>query len=115
MTTFDIDTDEVRRHATAIDAYGDEIEKAADAARYLTMSTDGYGVYGQPVALMLQGLQGVEAGALTALGVSLHSAGDKLRFAAGVIDQVDAGFGKSIDTLRDEITDFLDGISGGQK
>ncbi len=96
MTDMELSTD-LTAHAHQVDAIGDGIAQAIDAANQVSMPTDAYGILCQPFRMMLDPVEqfGIQA---------LQQASQAMTAVSGSVRQAAAGFHEqdqaAADTLR---------------
>lgn len=94
---FSVATDSLRIHATTVGQCGNRVAYAAEAAQYLSFLDDGYGLFGKPLAMMLQVLQATHTTALGAAASTLDETVAKLGTCADRFDEVDNQRVKDLD------------------
>jgi excreted virulence factor EspC (type VII ESX diderm) len=78
---FEVGTD-LEAHARQLDALGDALQQAADAANQVSMPTDAYGILCQPFRMMLDPVEEYGINALKDTVTAMDAQAQKVRDAA---------------------------------
>ena len=97
---FQVDSASLVSHAGEVDAIGDGLTSAAQAAQTIQTGTGTYGQLCQFVAALLNGLQQSMVDGMTTAAGSAHDTADALRSVATSYDSTDGGAADRIRNTR---------------
>ncbi|MFY9808406.1 MAG: type VII secretion target [Pseudonocardiaceae bacterium] len=86
---YEVLTEALREHAKKVDDLADQLVRAVDAAREMSLPSDAYGIYLHTLPIMLNPLQHVGAAALDSSANSLSTAAANVRAAAVEYAEID--------------------------
>jgi hypothetical protein len=97
---FQVNSAALTAHAGEVDAIGDELTQAAQAAQTVQTDTAAYGLLCQFVPALLNGLQQAMADGMNTAADSAHDTADALRGAAADYAASDSGASDRIRNAR---------------
>ncbi|TCO65665.1 type VII secretion target [Actinocrispum wychmicini] len=84
-----VDPDGMRAHAKKVDAAGDRLGTAADAAGQMTLHNEAFGLIGQPLAAGVMVIEGVATGAVAASRLMVEGVAAGIKAMADAYDEVE--------------------------
>ncbi|WP_326957846.1 type VII secretion target [Amycolatopsis sp. NBC_01286] len=101
MSDVELSTD-LTAHAKQLDAIGDGLQQAVDAANQVSMPTDAYGILCQPFRMLLDPVEQYGIDALKDAVQAMTAVSGKVRGAAAAYHTYEAG-------VADDLTKSTDG------